>query len=262
MRITVVLLVGLLCTHLVSNGREIAQENRGVTLVTPFAPGERPTVANFYYDGRAIGSGREAFQEILGQVAKLPAGTSIVWGPNYARCGSCSGREPACLPKHLYPDLWKQLLEIVAERKLTLSSDYPGPSIGGKGSVKAGEFPTQVFADSVPADQKFASVLDWEIDLKKEYRNRDVVTSNSVVLDRFNLDLHLQKVPERSRVLVRLKTNDDELRDADAERKFANRVYGEWPIALGYHLRRCNLTASIVAPAVLVPYLKDLTEAR
>jgi hypothetical protein len=105
-------------------------------------------------------------------------------------------------------------------------------------------------------------VLDWEIDLKIEYRNRHVVTSNSVVLDRFNLDLHLQKLPEGSRVLVRLKANDDELRDGDAQRKYANRVYGEWPIAMGSHLRRCNLTAAMVAPAVLVPYLKDRTDAR
>lgn len=260
MRITVVLLVGILCGHIVSDGRAIAQENRDVTLVTPFAPFERPTVANFYYDGRAIGSGREAFQEILDHVAKLPAGTSIVWGPNYARCGACSGREPACLPKHLYPDLWKQLLEIVAERKLTLSSSYPGPSI--EGSVNGGGFPTQVFAESPPQDQTFASVLDWEIDPKAKYRDRHVITSNSVVLDRFSLDLHLQKLPEGSRVLVRLKANVDDLRDADTQLKYANRVHGEWATAWGNHLRRSNLTASMVAPAVLVPSLKDLAEAR
>ncbi len=107
----------------------VGEEIPDITFSTPFPPGKRPTTANFKYNGRAIGEGREAFEDVIKRIRALPVGSSIVWGPNYARCGACSGREPACLPKHLYPDLWKELETIAAEHRLTLSSAYPEPEI-------------------------------------------------------------------------------------------------------------------------------------
>jgi hypothetical protein len=84
-----------------------------------------PTRANFYYNKRAVGTGREAFEEILKRIEKLPRETSVVWGPNYGRCHGCSGDEPACLPMHLYPDLWRRLEQTVAKRGLWLSNRFP-----------------------------------------------------------------------------------------------------------------------------------------
>ena len=108
MRILMFVLVGTVSLEIfcfVGAASAIGQENRDVTIKTPFPPGERPETADFYYNDRAVGRNREAFETIIQRVALLPEGTSIIWGPNYSRCGSCSGNEPACLPKHLYPDL-------------------------------------------------------------------------------------------------------------------------------------------------------------
>src|SRR2546423_1803136 len=68
------------------------QAPHDVIFTTPFE--ERPTTAQFYYNKRAIGEGRQAFEDLLKQIRALPEGASIVWGPNYANCGACSGREP------------------------------------------------------------------------------------------------------------------------------------------------------------------------
>lgn len=100
-----------------------------LVIYTPYGPTRHPKSASFYLNGRPIGQDREAFEKIIGRINQLPEGTSIVWGPDYSRCGSCSGSEPQCLPQHLFPDLWKQLEKIVTQRKLKLSSDFPGPWI-------------------------------------------------------------------------------------------------------------------------------------
>src|SRR5262245_58853138 len=68
-------------------GIAAAGEPHDVVLSFPFGPGERPRMAQFYYDGRAIGEGRDAFAEIVERMRSLPEGTSIVWGPDYRRCG-------------------------------------------------------------------------------------------------------------------------------------------------------------------------------
>lgn len=127
-RVSVWLIGMLSLSALFGLSATLGQEIPDVIFSTPFDR-KRPTMADFEYNGRAIGEGREAFEDVLKRIRALPAGSSIVWGPNYARCGACSGREPACLPKHLYPDLWKELEAITAEHRLTLSSDYPGPWI-------------------------------------------------------------------------------------------------------------------------------------
>lgn len=101
-------------------------EIKDVTFNAPRFSYSRATTEEFKYNGRAIGAGREGFQAIVDQIARLPAGTSIVWSPDYSRCGACSGSEErGSAPRFLYPDLWKQLEAHVAERGLTLSSLYP-----------------------------------------------------------------------------------------------------------------------------------------
>lgn len=120
---SILLIAWLMIGSLASAADEVCD----VTIGWPFPPGQRPTTANFYYNGRAIGTGREAFETILASVEKLPKGASIVWGPDYSRCGACSGREPRCLAKTLYPDLWEKLETISADGGFALSSDYPTP---------------------------------------------------------------------------------------------------------------------------------------
>ena len=94
-------------------GFAVGQDVADVTITTPFDPGERPTTANFYYNDRAVGRGHDAFETILQRMDLLPEGTSIVWGPDYRRCGSCRGSEPGCLPAHLHP---KIVAEIAFDR--------------------------------------------------------------------------------------------------------------------------------------------------
>lgn len=92
-------------------------------------PSDRIDKVDFSYNGRPIGRNREGFQAIVEKIARLPAGTSVVWGPNYDRCGACSGVEPANVAKTLYPDLWAELDKHAAARRLKISSSYPGPFI-------------------------------------------------------------------------------------------------------------------------------------
>jgi hypothetical protein len=127
MRRTITTLTGIV---VVASTVGLAQDTPDVVFSTPFSPGQRPTTAKFLYNGKEIGSGREAFEEVIKRIRMLPDGTSVVWGPNYARCGTCSGREPECLPQHLYPELWDELEQVVKDRGFTLSSAYPAPSIG------------------------------------------------------------------------------------------------------------------------------------
>src|SRR5262249_6613485 len=127
-------------------------------------PGEvRPKTAQFYYNGRAIGEGRQGFEVLLAQVRALPKGASIIWGPNYARCGACSGSEPPCLAKHLYPDLWGELEKISTDRHLTLSSSYPEPHVRGTRKPEFARSQREIFAHRPPNDLQTDAVIDWEI---------------------------------------------------------------------------------------------------
>lgn len=87
--------------------------------------GESEESVVWSYEGDEVGPRREGLKAILERISDLPAGTSIVWGPNYDRCGGCSGTE--FTPRRGYPDLWAELQKRVRDHGLTLSSAYPGP---------------------------------------------------------------------------------------------------------------------------------------
>ncbi len=95
-----------------------------VTFSTDYESG-KPKTANFNFEGQPVGEGRDGFEAIIEKLRKVPIGASVVWGPDYSRCGACSGAEPACVPKFLYPDLWDELTQIAKERSFVLSSNYP-----------------------------------------------------------------------------------------------------------------------------------------
>lgn len=80
---------------------------------------------SFEFDGKPMGKERNGYLAALKEIEKLPRGTSLVWGPNYDRCGACAGGEQDI--SNVYPDLWKRLTEIVSKRGLLFSSTYPGP---------------------------------------------------------------------------------------------------------------------------------------
>jgi hypothetical protein len=271
MRITAVLLVGIFCAHTFSIGAVVGQEVQDITILTPFAQGTRPTVANFYFNDRAVGSGPQAFETIIKRVAELPAGTSIVWGPNYARCGSRSGIEPLCLPKHLYPDLWKQLQETITERKLTLSSAYPGPRIRATESSRLGSFPTEIFAETTPPKEKFADVVEFEIATKDRSR-RESLSSSSLrwdgeILEMFDIDLRLGRLPEHSKMLVRLTFPEEpkgklfNSATTDILRARADTIVRDWTNQLEGHLRRNRIDAVIVVPPVIAASLRENRDA-
>lgn len=88
---------------------------------------QMPTTAEFFYNGQSLGKGRTAMQKVNDRLRDVPPGTSIVWGPNYDRCGACGGSEPRNVAAYLYPDLWKELEAHVKQRKCYLSSNYPYP---------------------------------------------------------------------------------------------------------------------------------------
>lgn len=101
-----------------------AEEIKDVTFTMS---GEREESVAFSFEGKKVGAGRKGFQAVVDRVSKLPSGTSIVWGPDYDRCGACSGAE--FTPREGYPMLWAELEEQVRTRGLTLSSSYPGPFV-------------------------------------------------------------------------------------------------------------------------------------
>ena len=110
----------------------VAQEPIDVWFSTQSLPGTNPKHAVFNYNGELIGRDEKAFETIIASISEFPRGSSIVWGPNYRRCGACSGSEPGCLPKHLFPELWEQLENVIRTRGLHLSSLYPGPFYSSK----------------------------------------------------------------------------------------------------------------------------------
>lgn len=245
----------------------LGDESGDVTFSTQYASG-RPTTANFYFNGRAVGTGRTAFATIVDRVGKLPPGTSVVWGPNYQRCGSCSGDEPACVPKFLYPDLWARLETFVRDRRLTLSSEYPGPWPTPVGSEGRQPMPTPVSETDNAAKQPFDAVLDWEIDhtLTNRYELRGELpikesrwyrfSSGGKVLHRFTFDLFFGRIPENGRVLIRASlTGRGDSRSAGA-RQLAEGVRAVWQDEVGDELRRGRLKATVVAPPRLIEALR------
>lgn len=141
----------------------VAAETKDVIFSTKYSSAFKPTTADFYYNGRAVGSGREAFAEIVGRIRKLPPGTSIVWGPNYRRDGTGSGSEQPCVPRFLYPGLWKELTSSAQRNRLFLSGAYPGPWPRRVPGDRRGDMPSVLDADAAPVSEHFDGLLDWKV---------------------------------------------------------------------------------------------------
>ncbi len=259
----------VLTWSLLAASSAVCEDIRDVTFWTPYASG-RPTTANFYYNDRAIGAGREGFAAIVERIGKLPAGTSVVWGPNYDRCGACSGREPDCVPKFLYPDLWEQLETLVAERRLLLSSRYPAWGSWRVGLEDLHRLPPVVSADDPAAREPFDGVLDWEVGdiVTKEATapERSVVygarwhrfSSGGKLLAGFERDLLFGLLPEQSRVLIRVALHDDvDIRNDDNNPQVLfDLVRAVWRSKIDGELRSGKLTATLTAPAELADALR------
>ncbi len=251
-----------------------AEEATDVTFSTKYASG-RPKTADFYYEGHAVGRGREGFKFIVDKISDLPFGSSIVWGPNYARCGSCSGAEPRCVPKYLYPDLWAELELHVKNRKLSLSSNYPGPRPLTIASRETNFFPTKVFEDQAPAGEKFDAVLDWEVG-KQIGRGREQpektirdqgrwhrYTSSGVTLeDHYDVNLFLSRLSENSQLLVQIQLNKevDTSVEGDTPSTLSEDIRSIWRDRFANALRRRRVVTVVAVPSVLLQSLKKNDE--
>jgi hypothetical protein len=246
----------------------LGEESPDVTIDTPFRPGQRPKTANFYFNGRAVGEGREAFEEILKKIRLLPAGASIVWGPNYKRCGECSGSEPECLPKHLYPDLWFELGKIVKDRQLTVSSDYPLLLKPHRRTAQIA-FPAEIVSDNSPDQAQFDATLKWQIgepsnrvktsadDEVYGGRSHWFQTNNSGLVG-FQRELFLDRIPENSRLLVHVTIRDDQQpADATALAQMAGLIDNGLDHFFSRHVRLGKLKTTVVVPAAILDHLKD-----
>lgn len=238
-----------------------------VTFSTAYASG-RPTTANFYYNGRAVGAGRDAFAEVIERIGKLPAGASVVWGPNYRRCGACGGGEPGCVPKFLYPDLWQTLEAHVKERRLTLSSAFPGPWSTPAEPTGQEPMPAALPEDDAQVKQPFDAVLNWDVAEEGTGRSRDAfsnrygyqlrLSSAGKTLDGYGLDLFFGRLPENARVLIRVSFHGqpDALKRRAGTDTPADAVRAFWHDRIDQNLRIGRLKAVLAASPELVDALQ------
>ncbi len=194
-----------------------AQVIQDVTFATKYQSG-KPTTAHFYYNDQAIGSGREAFAKIVESIEKLPEGTSVVWGPNYQRCGSCSGREPDCVPKFLYPDLWSKLEQHIKSRKLVISSSFPGPNNYQYRQKQTHVIvPLAVSLKARSAEEKHDVILDWTMNRKESYpadmrrfdsnQFQPLSSENQDLKSAYALECFLDGIPVSAKILIRVKAS-------------------------------------------------------
>lgn len=230
------------------NKNAVGQEIRDLTIYTPYGSRHAPKSADFYLNARPIGRDREAFEDIIGRISQLPAGTSIVWGPNYSRCGSCSGSEPPCLPRHLFPDLWEQLEKIVTQRRLTLSSDFPGPWIAPTSRHSKEPLPAEVFSDDSPAGQRFDMTINMRCE-RSLLRSRTFKDDQE--LNDFELDMALDKLELQSRVLFQITLVDLDLANQKQQDIGTANLVWVWKHQIAPRLRSRKLSASLVVPALL-----------
>ena len=233
-----------------------------VTFSTKLQLKGKPKTAWFYYNGRAVGEGRAAFESIVDTIGKLPAETSIVWGPNYDRCGACSGAEPGCTPKFLYPDLWEKLEANAKQRKQTLSSNYP--SVGPR-SVARGDrdrFSDVTILAEPPTDEVFDAEFEWQV---HERRNGDEVTyehrflADGKVLKDYDFELFFGRLPEKSRVLVKVSLANPLTKGQTAT--LAAAIQRAWDSDIDAPVRRGKLQMTITIPQGLVEAVKTATAA-
>jgi len=233
-----------------------------------------PRTADFYFNGQAIGPSRNGFAAIVAEIRKLPAGSSIVWGPDYARCGACSGAEPACIPKFLYPDLWKELEKLVAERKLHLSSSYPGPFAKTVPSDMRVVVPRVVSLADPLAKAKYSATLDWRVDPRPNDEQEKARSGSYAhashdffslgrALSRSTRDWFFTRVSEETnpRLLVKIAPSE-ELEAAlwENANRMAEEVWNFWRADLSDAIRRAKIEVVLAAPPKLAEALRVAME--
>jgi len=243
------------CFLLTASTTANADAIRDVTFATRYASG-RPKTADFYYCDRAIGSGREAFQVIVDRIKQLPPGTSIVWGPNYDRCGACSGSEPGCVPKFLYPDLWKELEKEVQDRRLILSNSYPSVR---QRMIRSGvEFPRAVTEGTEEEHGPYDAVLEWKIGPAKSEPSKQrkgsatrthQFSAKGVGLEAYQLEYFFGRLPEKSRVLIRMSLQEGEAIPASTEemRLLLREIRDTWTSQIARKLQLGSLSTTLTA---------------
>lgn len=265
----VCILAGVCCLPTVAAGQPSLDV---VFTTTRFSAGERPKTAGFYYNERAIGEGREGLQEVLKRVLALPEGASIVWGPDYGHCGNCSSSQSRSVPKRLYPDLWKELEKIAADRQLTISSSYPGPRVQYNPNMPHVEVPMDIVADKPPENVRFDATLDWEVGEKSSELREPPGTescrgrlhrfkSNKTSLAGYDREYFLDRLPENSRLLVRVTLRaDQKSNDAKDLAEMAAVIGVGLDSFVGRHARLGKLKPTVVVPGPIVPLLKQRPE--
>lgn len=249
-------------------------ESKDVALTVRYAAAH-PSTARVYYNGRPIGAGRDAFASVVQRIGKLPAGTSIVWGPNYDRCGACSGDEPGCVAKFLYPALWKRLGALVEQRQLTLSSAYPGPWPRAVGKDEYDRMPATLSTDDPAIKEPFDAILDWEIsDVVKDHNEKTSLirygeywhrfTAAGTELSEFDREQYLGRLPEASSVLVRISLEQAAALDQGAKnlRRLGSVIRDVWRHEFEMLLRLGRLNAKLAAPPRLAEVLRRIDKDR
>ncbi|MBI3866620.1 MAG: hypothetical protein HY290_32460 [Planctomycetia bacterium] len=255
-------LAAVCCLPAMANG----QDSHDVVFKTEYSDEELPETGRFYFNERAIGEGREAFQEIVKRVRSLPDGTSIVWGPNYARCGSCADFHLDLVPKRLYPDLWKELEKTAADRHLTISSIYPGPFVQFNPHRPHVEFPTEIVAARAREDARFDATLDWEVGEKSSDLRNPAGTdfcrgrlhrfkANKRNLAGYDREFFLDRLQDNSSLLVRVTLRADQKSAPVAE--VVPVIAEGLDTFVGRHARLGNFKTTIVVPASFAPLLKQ-----
>jgi hypothetical protein len=249
-----------------------ARQVDDVIISMPMKSGGRSRPANLYYNGRAVGSGPEALAEILARIRKLPVGTSIVWGPDYRRCGSCSGGELRYLAIERFPERWAELEAIVKERTLTLSSAYPGPYV--RLTREHTEYPLlAVLRPEAEVDpQNYHVVLDWvageraSIEPGEKTKELDALNSWSKllhdgnVLGQWQYDLLLGQLPEESRVLLQIRMPEppERARRPAPLPHMVEQLTFAWEHDVTRPIRAGRLRATVSAPPELIEAARTL----
>lgn len=233
-----------------------------VTFSTKYELNGKPKTAWFYYNGRAVGEGRAAFESIVDSIGKLPAGTSIVWGPNYDRCGACSGAEPGCTAKFLYPDLWEKLEANAKRRRQTLSSNYP--SVGPR-SVERGDrdrFSDVTILAEPPADEAFDAEFEWQMHERRDGAEITYVhrfLADDKVLKDYDFDLFFGRLPEKSRVLAKVSLANPLTNGQTAA--LAAAIHSAWDDDIEGPVRRGKLQMTITVPQAVIEAVKTVAVA-
>lgn len=236
----------------------IAEENPDVTISSDYFRHEEGQIPSFYLNERAVGKTRAGFQVIVDHVRTLPKGASIVWGPNYDRCGACSGAEVDFHPIRLYPDLWRKLLDLVTERQLTLSSTYPGPFVKNE---PRNPFPKVFYEKRSEIRDKVDAFLGWELELiddSKVPRNRfEGYANNRFYVDgeqvsNYDTKLFLSRLPADSHVVIKLRLTNTRAKSEPNELAILNSLLHDgWRSTLAEQAMLGKIKVSLVAPAEL-----------